>query len=163
MEKIICVFKLVAMKLMMLFKFRGRVRIGFTGSLCGIPTVEVDRKSKVEISPHCRIEKSYIAAVAGGRVMVGEKSSLGKNCSLAPNICIYDHDHNFGNNGKERGFKIGKVQIGDNVWLGAGVIILRDTQIGDNCVVGAGTVVKEIIPPDSIVTGNRDLIIKKLK
>lgn len=139
--------------------------------------MEVDRKSKVEISPHCRIEKSYIAAIAGGRVIVGEKSSLGKNdiivshcdirigknCSLAPNICIYDHDHNFGKNGKERGFKIGKVQIGDNVWLGAGVIILRDTQIGDNCVVGAGTVVKGIIPPNSIVTGNRELIIKKLK
>lgn len=90
MEKIICVFKLVAMKLMMLFKFRGGVRIGFTGSLCGIPTVEVDRKSKVEISPHCRIEKSYIAAVAGGRVIVGEKLFI-KFCIVAahtmPHTC----------------------------------------------------------------------------
>lgn len=90
--------------------------------------------------------------------------NIGDNCSIGPNVCIYDHDHSFNENGKIKSeFKIGTVTIGNNVWLGAGVIILRNSKIGNNCVIGAGTVIKGDIPDNSLVTSDRTLVINKLR
>lgn len=50
--------------------------------------------------------------------------------------------------------KIGKVTIGDNVFIGVGSIILPNTHIGNNVIVGAGTVVAKDIPDNSVVVGN---------
>ena len=50
--------------------------------------------------------------------------------------------------------KTGKVHIGDNVFIGAGSIILPNTVIGNNVVVGAGCVVAKDIPDNSVVVGN---------
>lgn len=176
MRKIVCRVRYLFVKLYVALLFRGKVKIGVTGSMRGIPYFSVNNDGVIDIEPHCRMEKSQMAVVRGGKILVGEGTSIGdndilvshgeicigKNCSLAPNICIYDHDHKFSANGKIEGFKVGKVVVGDNVWCGAGVIILRDTVIGDNCVIGAGTVVKGVIPQNSIVTSNRQLIIKQL-
>lgn len=49
--------------------------------------------------------------------------------------------------------KVGKVVIGDNVFIGADAIILPGTKIGSNVVIGAGAVVKGEIPSDSVVVG----------
>lgn len=86
------------------------------------------------------------------------------NVSIGPNVCIYDHDHCIGKNGKlSNGYKTGEIIIGNNVWIGAGSIILKNTIIGDNCVIGAGTIVKGNIPPNSLVTSDRKLKITLLK
>ncbi len=50
--------------------------------------------------------------------------------------------------------------IGDNVTLGANVVVFGDIAIGDNVVVGAGTLVNKSVPPDSVVAGNPFRIIK---
>ncbi len=50
--------------------------------------------------------------------------------------------------------------IGDNVTLGANVVVFGDIAIGDNVVVGAGTLVNKSVPPDSVVVGNPFRIIK---
>lgn len=49
--------------------------------------------------------------------------------------------------------KIGKVVIGDNVFVGMGSIILPGVTIGNNVVVGAGTVVSKDIPDNSVAVG----------
>ena len=49
--------------------------------------------------------------------------------------------------------KIGKVVIGDNVFVGMGSIILPGVTIGSNVVVGAGTVVSKDIPDNSVAVG----------
>ena len=43
--------------------------------------------------------------------------------------------------------------IGEDVWLGAGVTVLGGVTIGDGCVVGAGAVVTKDLPPYSIALG----------
>ena len=47
------------------------------------------------------------------------------------------------------------VIIGNNCWIAANVTILKGAVIGDNCVISAGCIVKEYIPPASIVTQER--------
>lgn len=44
-----------------------------------------------------------------------------------------------------------KVKIGNNVWIGAGAIILPGVTIGDGAIIGAGSVVTKDIPPNTIV------------
>ena len=50
--------------------------------------------------------------------------------------------------------KIGRVEIGDNCFIGNGAIILPNTKIGNKVIIGAGTVVAKDIPDNSVVIGN---------
>lgn len=81
-----------------------------------------------------------------------EKIEIGDNCKFGNNVVIVDHDHNFRSDEPE--FVSSPIKIGNNVWCGANVTILRGTIIEDNCVIGAGTVVKGIFKPNSIIVGN---------
>ena len=67
---------------------------------------------------------------------------IGKNTILGPNVLIYDHDHAFngGNGVEKKRFTTASIEIGDNCWIGANVVILKGTKIGNRCVVGAGCV-----------------------
>lgn len=175
MRKLLCIIKFIIVEIESILW--GGVKIGFTGSMNAVPIISTKNKGRINVGKHCLFEKCRLAAVNGGEILVGEGTSLGRNtiivaherisigqnCSLAPNICIYDHDHCFNADGKTTGFNTGKVYIGNNVWIGAGVIILRNTSIGNNCVIGAGTVVKGDIPNNSLVTGERKIVVKKLR
>ena len=50
--------------------------------------------------------------------------------------------------------KIGRVTIGNRVFIGAGVIIMPNVTIGDDVIIGAGSIVNKDIPSDSIAVGN---------
>jgi acetyltransferase-like isoleucine patch superfamily enzyme len=79
---------------------------------------------------------------------------IGDDCLFGEGVCLYDHDHVFSLPGsvRESGFKTGEIKVGNNVWLGTNVVVLRGSVIGDNSVVGANTVVQGLIPANSIVT-----------
>ncbi len=83
-----------------------------------------------------------------------ERITLGDDVILAPNVQIYDHDHDFRAEGGVAAMKYrtSPVVIGSNVWIGANCVILRGARIGDNCVIGANTVVRGEIPANSVVT-----------
>ena len=53
--------------------------------------------------------------------------------------------------------------IGDNVWLGGGVIVLPGVTIGDNTVVGAGSVVVRDLPPDVVAVGNPARVVRPVE
>ena len=92
-----------------------------------------------------------------------EAIQIGDGCSFGPNVCIYDHNHRFDENGIAEGFKTNTIVIGKKCWIGAGTIILKNAKIGDGCVIGAGCVINEEIPPHSLVTAGRDLVITPIK
>lgn len=82
--------------------------------------------------------------------------TVGTDVMIGPNCYITDHDH-----GTDPGRPVAAqqlveaaVRIGDNVWLGAGVIVLKGVSIGDNAVVGAGAVVTRDVAPGARVAGN---------
>lgn len=94
---------------------------------------------------------------------------IGDNCVLSVNTIVLAHDFSvecgmtaigLGDLSNEK--KIVKdVYIGDNVFIGAGCIILPGTHIGNNCIIGAGTVCSGNIPDDSVVVGEKCKIIAK--
>lgn len=90
--------------------------------------------------------------------------TIGNRCIFGPGVTIYDHDHKFGYDGIIQGkYNTTPVIIEDNCWIGANVTVLRGTHIGEGCVIGAGTVVKGEIPPHSIVTSDREMVITPIE
>lgn len=136
------------------------------------------KKGKITIGKGLVLSRyATIAAVNGGKIVIGNNVSCNQNCicaahkkieikdntSIGPNVCIYDHDHKFNENGKISGFSKKDIIIEENVWIGAGSIILKGSHIGKNSVIGAGCIVKGEIPENSLVTQNRELTITKLE
>ncbi len=92
----------------------------------------------------------------GCMVVAKERVQIGSYSSFGPNVLIYDHDHVIDEGSiHDSGFATAPVVIGNNVWIGAGCVILRGTVIGDDCVVGAGSVVKGVYEPGTVVIQKR--------
>ena len=74
---------------------------------------------------------------------------IGNNCAIAAGFTVLDSDwHSI--NGKKR---IEEVVIGDNVWIGINVTVLRGVHIGNGSVIAAGSVVTEDVPERCLVAG----------
>lgn len=72
-------------------------------------------------------------------ILDGARVPIGKNVFVAPNI--YTAGHRLDVSRENEGLKFAiPVTIGNNVWIGASVIILPGVSIGDNTVIGAGSV-----------------------
>jgi len=56
--------------------------------------------------------------------------------------------------------KTKEVIIGNNVWIGNNVLILKGVSIGDNAIIAAGSVVTKNVPEGSVVAGNPAKMIK---
>ena len=77
---------------------------------------------------------------------------IGDNVTLAPRVHILAHDASMH---RATGYTyIAPVHIGNNVFIGAGTIVLPGVTIGDNVVIGAGSVVTKDIPSNSVAVGN---------
>lgn len=114
-------------------------------------------KGVIEIGDNVSINRN-------GTVVIKEHLKIGDGTSIGPNVSIYDHDHYFDKDGFAKSkFTTRPICIGQNVWIGANVVILKGSSIGDNSVIGAGTVIKGEIPNNSIVTATRELHIKQLQ
>lgn len=76
---------------------------------------------------------------------------IGDNVTLAPRVHILAHDASMK---KFVGYaKIGRVQIGNNVFIGAGTIVLPNVVINDNTIIGAGSIVSHSLT-SGIYAGN---------
>ena len=93
------------------------------------------------------------------------KIVIGDNALIAPNVQIYTAFHptnavdRFGEPREDGSFEFCKTRtapviIGDNVWIGGGVIIMPGVKVGNNVVIGAGSVVTRDIPDNVIAFGN---------
>ncbi len=86
---------------------------------------------------------------------------IGNNVRISSQVSFICHDtiHRMLNNHPdyraERPFpeKIGCIEIGDNVFIGAGTKILYDVRIGSNVVIGTGSLVNKDIPDNCVVAG----------
>lgn len=78
--------------------------------------------------------------------------TIGDDVTLAPRVHILAHD---ASTKQALGYtRIGLVNIGSNVFIGASTTVLPGIKIGDNVIVGAGSVVSKDIPSNSVAVGN---------
>lgn len=143
-----------------------RISKGFTtGRYCRIEACPIDNKSIVlSIGDNVQINDSvHITAM--------NSVSIGDNVLMASKIYISDCSHGY-YEGKEndsspeispikRPYKIGKVIIEDNVWIGEFVSVLPGVIIGKGSIIGANSVVTKSIPPNCIAVGSPARVIKK--
>ncbi|MBS3200932.1 acyltransferase [Turicibacter bilis] len=86
---------------------------------------------------------------------------IGDNVTMSIRVVLMAHDASTKN---VTGYtKIGKIKIGDNVFIGANSLILPNVTIGENSIIGANSVVTKDIPSNCIVAGNPAKVIGSLK
>lgn len=90
---------------------------------------------------------------------------LGDECLVGDQVCILDSDfHEV--DPKRRRSGTGRshpVIIGNNVWLGSRVMVLKGVRIGHNTVIAAGSIVTEPIPANVVAAGVPARVVKELQ
>lgn len=126
----------------------------------------------VTVSSNVHIEAPF-------NILIGNNCSFNKGCWISggggliiqddviigPKVIIHSANHNYDNPNsliREQGHTFKQVMICNNVWVGAGAIILPGVTINPNSIVGAGAVVTKDVPSNCIVGGSPARIIKKI-
>lgn len=110
---------------------------------------QVTHPKNVAISDDVYINVDVVVMSHGG-------VEIGSQCIIAPRVQIISVNHDLGCYGLSQrdSTVLGKVQIGEGVWIGAGAIVLPGVTIGENAVIGAGSIVTKSIPANAIAIGN---------
>lgn len=103
-------------------------------------------------------------------------SIIGKFCDLSWNLSLGGANHHISRTIKYSEYHLNQIlngdspiihkpdpltQIGNDVWIGNGAIVLRGVNIGDGAVIGAGAVVTKDVEPYTVVVGAPARPIKK--
>src|SRR3954452_12040545 len=134
--------------------------------------LEMLQEGRLEIGEHALLETHvWLTAPAPGRIRIGagtflnlcvmiaavELVEIGDHCMLANGCFVTDGNHRFDDPERPvpwQGFTSrGPTRLGDNVWLGAHVVVTSGVTIGERCVVGANSVVTADLPAGSIAAG----------
>ena len=97
-------------------------------------------------------------------IIANEKIIIGDECRIGNNVMIIDsdfHEIDPAFRGRSHG-NTAPVSIGNNVWLGSGVMVLKGITIGDNSIIGAMSLVSKSIPPNSLAAGNPARVLRRL-
>ena len=89
--------------------------------------------------------------------------TIGDDVQIGPNVQLLTPTHPVEPEPRRQKWEAARpIAIGNNVWLGGGVIVLPGVTIGDNTVVGAGSVVTRDLPADVVAVGNPARVVKSL-
>ena len=113
------------------------------------------KNSKLVIGEGCFFNHNCSITCAG-EILIGD------NCNFANNVVIVDHDHKVSIEGVKKDLIVESVKIGDSVWVGANVTILKGVRIGEGAVIAANSVVRSDIDPHTMVAGVPAKIIKSI-
>ena len=122
------------------------------------PTVSLRSGERIEIGPRTQVgERCRLWAGARARIIIG------KDCLLAPEVFVTVV--NYGTRGgariRDQDWSEGDIVIGDDVWLGHGVIVLPGVTVGDGAVIGAGSIVTRSLPAGSVAMGSPARVIAR--
>lgn len=97
------------------------------------------------------------SSIGAYNVILGQGGvAIGNDCLLGPNVNIFSENHNFDLETlpiRHQGETRRPTKIGNDVWVGAGAVILGGSDIGDGAVIAAGAVVRGKVEAYSIVGG----------
>lgn len=144
------------------------------GKNTNLPKMNITWPHQVSIGSDCNLENNIIFKYdgiwkTGPSIIIGNKAFIGSSCefnitkgivignyaNIAAGCRFIDHDH-----GKSLKFLVGEqaaderpIKIGNDVWLGCNVVILKGVVIDDGAIVGAGAVVTRSILANEIWAG----------
>ncbi|MBE8475468.1 sugar O-acetyltransferase [Streptomyces sp. 3R004] len=112
------------------------------------PPLYVDFGSNVTIGARTFVNYNFTALDVAA-------ITIGEDCQIGPNVQLLTPTHPLEPQPRRDKLEAARpITIGDNVWLGGGVIVLPGVSIGDNSVIGAGAVVTKDIPAGVVAVGN---------
>ena len=132
---------------------------------------------RFSLGSHSVVESFSCINNAVGDVIIGDHTriglhntiigpvTIGSHVNLAQGITITALNHNFEDATRridEQGVSTTPVMIGDDVWIGAGAVVLPGVTVGRHCVVAAGAVVTRDVPANTLVGGVPAKVIKQL-
>lgn len=130
------------------------------------------------IGENTRIECTGSLQSLGKGVRIGDRSTFGSDCYFGAAggieigddvvagqyIRFHSENHNFNDLNaliKEQGVTHKGIKVGNNCWIGAGVVFLDGAEIGDGCVVAANAVVNKAFEDNSVIGGVPAKLINK--
>ena len=121
------------------------------------------------VDAHAQLSIGNNVGMSQSSIICHYRISIGDNTKIGGGVKIYDTDFHSLNPDDRlnremdmKNKKKARVEIGKNVLIGAGTIILKGVSIGDNSVIGAGSVVTKSIPSNQIWGGNPAKYIKSI-
>ncbi len=125
----------------------------------------------VHIGDQCHIRAHEGSIRIGSKTVMGRDNtlnayldiSIGSECVISDSIYVCDFDHRFSQVRtaiRLQGITKSPVRIGDNVWLGTKVSVLRGSVVGSGSVIGANSVVRGVIAPMSVAVGIPAKVVK---
>jgi acetyltransferase-like isoleucine patch superfamily enzyme len=104
------------------------------------------------------------SAFTGDMVIAAQTSvTIGEDCLFSEMVSIRDANHGMAMDRPmaKQPMDAAAIVIGNNVWLGRGVIVLKGVTIGEGSVIGANSVVTHDIPANSIAVGSPAKVIRQ--
>lgn len=136
--------------------------VSIVSPMASLKTKNVGR---IILSSKVGIRSGTEVSATNGEVFIGKNCFINRNCVIAahesiilednvtigPGTYIYDHDHD-----GSGGFITKKIVIEENVWIGAGCVILKGVTIGKGAVIAAGTLVLKDVKPNTVIYQKRE-------
>lgn len=157
-------------------------RIQFNGFVSMGENVQIilEQESKLIFRGRCSLKagtviyvKKSAVLIFGGNTSTGHDTEIsvsklvqiGDDVIMGAYTYISDSNHRFDSPNikiREQGMDIGSVEIGSDVWIGRGAMILKDARIGNRTVVGAGAIVTKQFGDGVVIGGAPGRVLKEL-
>jgi maltose O-acetyltransferase len=120
------------------------------------PPFYVDYGSNITIGARCFANFGLVALDV-------TTISIGDDVQIGPNVQLLTPTHPVEPQPRREKWEAAEpITIGDNVWLGGGVIVCPGVSIGENTVVGAGAVVTRDLAADVVAVGNPARVVRRI-
>jgi acetyltransferase-like isoleucine patch superfamily enzyme len=138
-----------------------------------------EKNEGLKIGDNAYIGRNTILSCKEGSITVGDYTNISANCSLLSETeinlgrycflaghcyLVAGGNHSFDDVSLpimfQQSVSKGGIRVGDDVWLGAGVIVLDGAAVGQGTVVGAGAVVTESLPEFAVAVGSPARVIR---
>lgn len=130
---------------------------GIPDSTCVCPPFHCDHGNGIIMGENTFLNYNCVI-LDGATVTIGNDVKIGPGCQLVTPQHPIDYAARRGT--CETSYPI---EVGDDTWLGAGVIVCPGVKIGKRCIIAAGSVVIRDIPDDSMAAGNPAVVKKSLR
>lgn len=133
-------------------------------------TFEIGKQGRSEfgrwvwLGDGCKVRCHEGEILIGDKTVIGQECtfsafqhvSIGEQCIIADRVMMIDFDHSVVEIERPirvQGIYKRDINVGSNVWIGHGAMILRGVTVGHNAIIGAGAVVTKDVPENAVVGG----------